>query len=61
MNRVNIVNSELSDKNVTKTPFTRYRYETLPVKNHYVFNYSYGTGRVTLVATFVHFIIEIAR
>ena len=42
-----------------KTPFTRYRYETLPVKNHYVFNYSHGTGRVILVTTFVHFIIEI--
>ena len=42
-----------------KTPFTRYRYETQPVKNHYVFNYSHGTGRVILATTFVHFIIEI--
>ena len=42
-----------------ETPFTRYGYETLPVKNHYVFNYSHGTGRVILVTTFVHFIIEI--
>ena len=41
------------------TPFTRYRYKTLPVKNHYVFNYSHGTGRVVFVTTFVHFIIEI--
>ena len=40
-------------------PFTRYRYETLPVKNHYVFNHSHGTGRVILVTTFVHFIMEI--
>ena len=31
----------------------------MPVKNHYVFNYSHGTGRVILVTTFVHFIIEI--
>ena len=46
-------------KNLFKTPFTRYRYETLSVKNHYVFNYSHGTGRVILVTTFVHFIIEI--
>ena len=29
-----------------KTPFTRYRYVTLLVKNHYVFNCSHHTGRV---------------
>ena len=39
--------------------FTRYRYETLPVKNHYVFNYSHGTGRVIFATTFLHFIVEI--
>ena len=30
----------------TQTPFTRYRYVTLLVKNHYVFNCSHDTGRV---------------
>ena len=54
-----LIKLTVNNKSNIKTPFTRYRYETLPVKNHYVFNYSHGTGRVILVTIFVHFIIEI--